>query len=172
MFQDVTSELEDILVGIMLDQEHRVASPFLLEGCVDQLLLTVQVVFCVPIMAVNFLVGNMISEITHILHASSLGGALDVGRSHVGGVLADDVDQSSFNLEHFYPSLFGTEVVHVRMRPGVRPNLVAVSVHTFDRSNPGVVLVDLALAHVVRSNEEGGSGIVTGQDVEQPHSVV
>jgi hypothetical protein len=168
----MTSELKNVLVGVMLDQEHGVGFLLLVDSCVNHPLLTVQVGLDVPIMAVDFLVDNMITQMTHVFHASSLGATLDVWRSHVGGVLADDVDQSSFNFEHFGPSLLGVEIVHARVRPGVRANLMTVGVHTFDGCNPGANLVDLALAHVVASDEESGFGLVVGQNVEQSHGVV
>lgn len=58
------------------------------------------------------------------------------------------------------------------MRPGMRANLVAFSIHAFDGFNPCVFLVDLALVIVVGSYEESPLCTVIAQDVEQMLGIV
>ena len=60
----------------------------------------------------------------------------------------------------------------MRMRPGMRANLVAFSIHAFDGLNPFVLLVDLAFVIVVGSYEESSLCTVIGQDIEQMLGIV
>ena len=87
--QNMSCEFEDTRVDIMLDQQQGAILGPLLE-CLGHSTFDGGVVLAgIPISRVGFLSDNMVVQGIHVRHAMFV--ALDVGRSHVRWVLADDV---------------------------------------------------------------------------------
>lgn len=108
----------------------------------------------------------MVAKVSHVLLTARLGSAAGVGRTHVGGDFANDVTQSHLVLNHLVVAILRGDGAQVQMSPGVRSKLVAFRVHTLDDLGEFRSDVDLALADVVTSDEEGSFGVVGSHDIK------
>ena len=119
-----------------------------------------------PAYSVQVKVGNVVAKVSQVLLAARLGSAAGVGRTHVGGDLANNVAESHLVLDHLVVAVLLGDGAQVQVSPGVRGDLVALSVHTLDDADKFRSKVDLALVDVVSSNEEGSLGLVLGHNVK------
>lgn len=108
----------------------------------------------------------MVTKVSQILLAARLGSAARVGRTHVGGDLANNVAESHLVLDHLVVAVLLGNGAQVQVSPGVRGNLVALGVHTLDDGDEFRSNVNLALVDVVSSNEKGSLGIVGSHDIQ------
>lgn len=106
----------------------------------------------VVVIGVQVEVRNNIAERLQDILANSV--ARRVGRTHVGGVFADDVADSHLVLDHLVVDLSLGDGGKILVGPSVGCDLVALGDHALDNSVP--LFVNSTLANVVTSNEEGG----------------
>lgn len=82
-----------------------------------------------PIERVEVRADHMVAQGVH--RTEACGAAVEVRRSHVCGVAADDAEEGTLELVHLGLDAGGVEVVKVRVGPGVGGDLVAAVVHVF-----------------------------------------
>lgn len=150
--------------GVCLVHERNVAvsaGTSLLE-----LLLALLSSLSVPVARVNIIGDDLVSELLHGGQDVSAGG--EVRRTHVGGLLADDVDHGLLQKLHLLLQLVGAETAEVGgMGPGVTGDLVAGVVGLLDGSG---TVVDAAIE--LSGPEEGGLGTSVVEDVDELASVL
>jgi hypothetical protein len=93
----------------------------------------------VPVLGVDVVGDDAVPEGLH--RREHAAGCLEVGRAHVGGFHADDVDEGGLELRHLGGEGGGGERADVRVRPGVRGDLVAGLVGILEG---GFLVVDAA----------------------------
>jgi hypothetical protein len=108
----------------------------------------------------------VVAKISHVLLATRLGSAAGVRRTHVRGDFADDVAEGHLVLDHLIVAVLLGDGAQIQMGPGVRGDLVALSVHTLDNLDVFRGEIDLALSNVVTSDEKGGFGVVGSHDIK------
>ena len=107
----------------------------------------------------------MVAKIGQVLLATRLSCAAGVRRAHVCGDLANDVAKSHLVLPHLLLAVSGGDSAQVQVGPGVRCDLVTLSVHALNSSGVFGGDVDLALVDVVASDEESGLSAVGLEDI-------
>ena len=122
-------------------------------------------IILVVIVGVNIEVGNVVAKIGQVLLATRLSCAAGVRRAHVCGDLANDVAKSHLVLPHLLLAVSGGDSAQVQVGPGVRCDLVTLSVHALNSSGVFGGDVDLALVDVVASDEESGLSAVGLEDI-------
>ena len=159
LVQDMLSELKDLGVDVMLNQQHGILLLSLTECLGDigfhrcQFLLG-------PVTRVDLLGDNVVTKFRHVFLAATGFVALNVRSSHISRVFAEDVGDGSLILLHFVLAWMLSEGIQVRMRPGMRGDLVAVGVHPTDCLGPSIDFVNLTSALDVACDEEGGFGSI------------
>lgn len=115
----------------------------------------------IPVAAVDVIRDDLVAERSHGREYGAAGG--QVGRAHVGGLLADDVDHGLLELLHLGGELRGAQTAEVGgVRPGVRGDLVAGVEGLLDG---GLLVVDAAVQRA--RHEEGGLGAAVVEDIDQ-----
>jgi hypothetical protein len=122
-------------------------------------------IILVVVISVNIEVGDVVTKIGQVLLATRLSCAAGVRRAHVGRDLANDVAKSHLVLPHLLLAISGGDSAQVQVGPGVRCDLVTLSVHALDSSGVFGGDVDLTLVDVVASDEESGLSAVGLEDV-------
>ena len=122
-------------------------------------------IILVVVVGVNIEVGNVVAKIGHVLLATRLSCAAGVRRAHVGRNLADNVAKSHLVLPHLLLAVSGGDGAQVQVSPGVRCDLVTLSLHALDSSGVLGGDVDLTLVDVVASDEESGLSAVGLEDI-------
>jgi hypothetical protein len=107
--------------------------------CSLELRLALRRGLAVPVLSVDVVGNNAIPEGLH--RREHAAGGLEVGRAHVGGLHADDVDEGGFELSHLCGEGGGGEGADVWVGPGVGGNLVAGFVSVLEG---GFLVVDAA----------------------------
>lgn len=109
---------------------------------------------------------DVVAELAHEAHA--VGAARQERRAHVRREPAKDVAKGHLVVDHLRLADRAVGRLEVLVRPGVVRDLVARVVRALDDGGPRVAAaVDLALAHVVARDEEGGLDAEGVQLVEQ-----
>ena len=108
----------------------------------------------------------MVAEVSHVLLAARLSSAAGVGRTHVGGDLADNVADSHLVLDHLVVAVLLGDGAEVQVSPGVRGKLVAFGIHALDDFDELRGKIDLSLVDVVSSDEESSLGVVGSHDIK------
>jgi hypothetical protein len=168
-----SDELEVVLLG-PVDQRrseslHRAGVGLVHEGNVavstsTSLLELLQALLgrlTIPVTRVDIVGDDLVSELLHGGQHVTAGG--EVRRSHVGGLLANDVDQGLFHLLHLLLQLVGAETSEIlRVSPGVTGDLVTRVVGLLDGS---LLVVDAAIKGA--GQEEGGLGTSVVEDIDE-----
>jgi hypothetical protein len=126
-----------------------------------ELLLALLSSLSVPIARVNVVGDDLVSELLHGgQHVSASG---EIRRSHVGRLLADDIDHGLSEELHFLLQLVGAKTAEVRrVSPGVTGDLVARVVNLLDG---GRAVVNAAVEFT--SSEEGGFSASVVEDIDE-----
>ena len=124
-------------------------------GVLDQFRVIVLVVISVQIE-----IGDVVTEVSHVLLATRLSSAAGVGRAHVGGDLANNVAESHLIFDHLVVTVLLGDGAEVQVGPCVGRKLVAGSIHALEDSDEFGSSIDLALVDIVTSDEEGSLGVV------------
>jgi hypothetical protein len=129
-------------------------------------------VVLVVVVGVNVEVGDVVTEISHVLLAARLSCAARVRRAHVCGNLAEDVAESHLVLPHLLLAVEGGDGTQVQVGPGVGSDVVTLRVHALDDAGELRSGVDFTLVDVVASDEESGLSVVGLEDVKNVGGVV
>lgn len=115
----------------------------------------------IPVARVDVVGDDLVSQLLH--GGQDIAAGSEVGRSHVGGLLADDVDEGLLHLLHLLLQPVGAETTEVLgVSPGVTGDLVARVVGLLDG---GLLVVDAAVERA--GQEEGGLGTGVVEDVDE-----
>lgn len=115
----------------------------------------------IPVTRIDIVGDDLVSELLHGGQHVPAGG--EVGRAHVGWLLADDVDEGLLHLLHLLLQPVGAETAEVLgVSPGVTGDLVAGVVGLLDG---GLLIVDAAVE--CAGQEEGGLGTGVVEDVDE-----
>jgi hypothetical protein len=106
----------------------------------------------------------MVAQVRHVFLAGGV--AARVGRTHVGGDLADNVVQRHFVVPHLEFAFIRRDLAEVQVCPGVRCNLMAFRVHALDCLHILISDINLPLANIVASDKESSFCVVTLEDVK------
>jgi hypothetical protein len=127
-------------------------------------------VVLVVVVGVNIKVGDVVTEISHVLLAARFGRAAGVRRAHVSGNLANNVAKSHLVLPHLLLAVDGGNRAQIQMRPGVGRNLVTLGVHALDNTDKLSGGVDFTLVDVVARDEESGLSVVCLENIQNVRS--
>jgi hypothetical protein len=116
------------------------------------------------VVGINIEVDDMVTKVGQI--SLALTNTAGVRRAHVGGDLANNVAKSHLVLPHLLLAVDLGDGTQVQMGPGVGSNLMTLSIHALDNVNELGCDIDLALADVVASNEEGSLCVVLLHQVQ------
>ncbi len=142
------------LYSVMLNEQQIAIERGGLEGVVNTPFHGSEVLWMLPVIAVDLEADNMISEVSHVVHATGIMRAVDIGRPHEGRILANDVGNGSLGLEHLLHALLRGYGVHIWMRPAVGRNLMTSIVQHANESGRLVVLIKLSSAICIAGDEE------------------
>lgn len=107
--------------------------------------------------------------VTHILHkllTTRVGRAARVRRTDVSRDLADNVVQCALHIEDLVLAKICVDLRQVEMRPCVGRNLMSLCIHALDHIDVLLSLVNLPLAIVVASDEEGRLCVVLFEQIQ------
>ena len=107
--------------------------------------------------------------ITHILHkllTTRVSRAARVRRSNVSRNLPDNVVQCTLHIEDLVLAKICVDLRQVEMRPCVGRNLMSLGIHALYHIDVLLSLVDLPLAIVVASDEEGRFCVVLFEQIQ------
>ena len=128
-------------------------------------------VVLVVVVGINVEVGDVVTEIGHILLAARRSCAAGVRRTHVGGDLANDVAESHLIFPHLLLAVEGRDSAQVQVGPCVGGDLVTLRVHALDIADELSSGVDLTLVDIVAGDEESSLGVVCLEDVKNMGSI-
>ena len=111
LVQDVLGELDGIGKDVVLNEQHRVVPSLSGKSCIQICSHRRSELCGARVTSIDFLVDDMVAEVTHVPQATRCTAAFDVWRPHVGRILADDVGQGSFILVHLFLAFTGSELV-------------------------------------------------------------
>lgn len=119
------------------------------------------------ILRVQVEVGSVVSQRLHVGVAARRFVALGIGRPHVRRILADDIGNGSFVLDHLLLAHVGRDTGQAVVGPGVGGDLVTFVDHAPQQVGPGSGDVDLAFAQVVARDIEGGREAVLLEEIQE-----
>lgn len=126
----------------------------------------------VVVVGVDVEVGDVVTEISHVLLAARLSCAAGVRGAHIGGDLADDVAKSHLVLPHLVLAVDGRDSAQVQVSPCVGRDVVALRLHALDDTGELRGGVNLTLVDVVARDEESSLGVVCLEDIKDVSGVV
>lgn len=111
----------------------------------------------VVVIRVQIEVGNMITQVCHILGAPRSIRAGGEWWAHISWEFADDVGKGHFQPHHLVVTLLLRYGAQVLMRPSVAGDLMAFVDHTSDHAGPCLRgVIETALAKIDTSDKESG----------------
>lgn len=120
------------------------------------------------ILGIQIKVDDVVSKIQEIILTAALCSTRRVGWAHVSRNKSKNIAKSHLVPDHLVLALERGDVAKIGVRPGVRGNLVSIGVLTLDDRGPGETsVINLTLAVVITSDEEGSLSIVLGKEIEQ-----
>lgn len=129
-------------------------------------------VVLVIVVGVNVKIGDVVTEISHVLLATRFSCTARVRGAHVCRNLAEDVTEGHLVLPHLLLAVNGGDGAQVQMSPGVGSDMMTLRVHALDDAGELRSRVDFSLVDVVASDEESRLSIVGLEDVKNVGGVV
>lgn len=129
-------------------------------------------VVLVVVVGVNVEVGDVVTEISHVLLAARFSCAARVRRAHICRNLAEDIAESHLVLPHLLFAVERGDGAQIQVRPGVGSDVVTLRVHALDDAGELRGGVDFTLVDVVARDEESSLSVVSLEDVKNMGGVV